>query len=168
MKAMEFDLNALVRAGEESIRLLAGKGLEVTFELDPELAAARADPGAAMEALLKLVLIARDATRRNGSLRIETGNVRLQHDSAVMPPVREPGDFVALSVADTGTSWQAARRLFDPFVANNEASGDPELTPASAYSLIEECRGYVEVSESVLGTSFVLYLPRGNGCSAAH
>src|SRR5690606_4617179 len=90
--------------------------ISVVLHLAPDLDAIRADPGQLEQMLMNLVINARDAMPRGGTLTLETSNVSIDADAA---PTRGPGpgSYVLLSVTDTGVGMDAATRarVFEPF-----------------------------------------------------
>ena len=138
-----------------------GRGNEVPYLID-------ADPSQFDTALVNMAINARDAMDGEGRLDI---NVR--HASAI-PAVRAhpriPGDFVAVSVRDTGTGIAAADldRIFEPFYTTKGVGQGTGLGLSQVFGFAKQSGGEVLV-ESALGrgTTFTLYLPREVGRSVA-
>ena len=158
----QFDLNALVRAGDESFGLLAGAGIDVSLDLDPGLAPTLSEAGRIQELLIQLVRSARDAMRRKGTLRIETRNAWLETDAPVLPSVSKRGTFVALSITDSGpdAGGQTRRRLMDVCFSPTGPGGPALPGVVPALSIMDVCRGHMEVhSERGRGSTVTLFLP---------
>ncbi len=121
----------------------------------------RADAGQIMHALVNLGLNARDAMPDGGWLHIQLANLSLAPADARAP--RQAGDFVQLTVADTGRgmSPEAMARLFEPYFTTKDVSKGPGLGLSITFSVVAEHGGWMEV-ESRLGhgTQFHVFLPR--------
>ncbi len=113
------------------------------------------------QVLLNLYVNAWQAMSKTGNLYVETQNVRLD-DSDLKAYNLEPGRYVKISVTDTGIGMEKAvvERIFDPFFTTKEKSRGTGLGLASAYGIIKNHGGFIEVdSELNRGTTFNLCLP---------
>jgi len=122
----------------------------------------KADGNQLMQALLNLGLNARDAMPAGGQLTIETAN--LSFDATARPP-RKAGDFVRLTVADTGRgmSPETLSRVFEPYFSTKDASRGPGLGLSIASATIVEHGGWMEAeSRAGEGTRFHIHLPRSH------
>ncbi len=111
-------------------------------------------------ALVNLVLNARDAMPQGGMITLSAANVALR---AADTPARLEGDFVALTVADTGSGIapDILPRVFDPFFTTKEANRGSGLGLSQVYGFAHQSDGTVSItSELGRGTSVILYLPR--------
>ncbi|HEX7029959.1 MAG TPA: PAS domain S-box protein [Gammaproteobacteria bacterium] len=120
--------------------------------------------GAELEAaLLNLCINARDAMHGRGRLVIETGNVLLDQGHADVNADVIPGEYVLLSVADTGDGIpkEIIERVFDPFFTTKERGKGTGLGLSMVYGFVKQSRGHVKIlSEPACGTTVRLYLPR--------
>ncbi|MEZ4280649.1 MAG: PAS domain S-box protein [Myxococcota bacterium] len=156
------DLNAIVADIDRMLRRLIGEDIELVSQLHGELEAIIADPGQIEQVIVNLVVNARDAMPRGGRIEIETSNVECAAPLRVESGMLAPGRYVALRVSDTGTGMDEETRsqIFEPFFTTKEASGGTGLGLASAYGIISQSRGQIDV-ESRLGegSAFTIYLP---------
>lgn len=168
LRPRAFDLNALLREMEPMLRSLVGETVALELRLAPEIGAAHADPAALAQAVVNLVLNARDAVSQGGAIRIETANAALVGTEAAAAELA-PGAYVALFVSDTGTGMEAATlaRVFEPFFSTKPKGRGSGLGLASVYGAVRQSEGGVTVESAPgAGTTFRLYFPRA-GCPEA-
>ena len=145
----------LRRSIGEQIRLdiVAGGGLWGTF----------CDPHQLESALLNLAINARDAMPDGGVLTIETANAHLDARYAADLRDVEPGQYIALSVSDTGVGMSAAvqARAFDPFFTTKPIGQGTGLGLSMVYGFARQSEGHARIySEQGQGTTVKIYLPR--------
>ncbi len=159
------DTNRLVAGMEELIRRTVGP--EITLEtvavggLWPTLV----DPGQLENALLNLCINARDAMPDGGRITIETSNRWLDARTARERDL-EPGQYVSLSVSDTGTGMtpEVIAKAFDPFFTTKPLGQGTGLGLSMIYGFTKQSGGLVRIySEIGKGTTVSLYLPRHIG-----
>src|SRR2546430_7402453 len=156
------DLNDLVRTTEQELSALAGDRIAVATALEPRFSPITADPRELKQALLNLVLNARDAMPDRGKITIETANVVLDETYAADHRLMPQGHYALLAVTDTGTGMDAEARahLFEPYFTTRDRSSRSGLGLATVYGVVERSGGFVWVdSEPGLGTSVKIYLP---------
>jgi CheY-like chemotaxis protein len=120
------------------------------------------DPNQMESALLNLCINARDAMLDGGTLTIRTGNVTLDRRGASDWDVM-PGDYVAVSVTDTGTGMppEVVARAFDPFFTTKPLGMGTGLGLSMIYGFAQQSGGQARIcSEVGVGTTVAIYLPR--------
>src|SRR5690606_31766396 len=128
-----------------------------------DLWSTEADPGQIENAVLNLAINARDAMPNGGRLVIETQNASLDAEAVEMIPGLAPGDYVILSVADTGVGMtpEVKARCFEPFFTTKGASKGSGLGLSTIYGFARQSGGNVTIySEPGRGTTVNIYLPR--------
>lgn len=156
------DLNLIVEDMVKMLPRLLGEDIELQAALDPGLGAVKADQGQIEQVLLNLAVNARDAMPGGGRLAIKTGRVRFDSEIAVKHPSMTPGNYVLLSVSDTGLGMDKLTQahIFEPFFTTKERGRGTGLGLATLYGFVKQIGGYVWVeSEPGVGSSFEIYLP---------
>ena len=159
------DVNQLTGGMEEMLRRTMGPGIEVQAIDAQGLWATRIDASQLESALLNLCLNARDAMPDGGRLTIATANESFDERAAAELEL-PPGDYVSLSVSDTGTGMppDVVERIFDPFYTTKPIGVGTGLGLSMVYGFVRQSEGQVRVrSEVGHGTTMTLYLPRHHG-----
>jgi two-component system cell cycle sensor histidine kinase/response regulator CckA len=160
------DLNDAVTGVEKMLRRVIGEDIELSVSLAGPLARVLADAGQIDQVLMNLVVNARDAMAHGGSLVIATANVTLDCPFGSADDVIPAGEYVTLTVADTGCGMTAEtkRRIFEPLFTTKEPGKGTGLGLSTCYSIVKQNGGAIAV-ESVPGAGcvFTVYLPRLEG-----
>ncbi|HLY12970.1 MAG TPA: PAS domain S-box protein [Candidatus Limnocylindrales bacterium] len=159
-------IDAAVVSVEPMIRQLVGTNIDLAIHLDPATGTVQADAGQLGQILVNLVVNARDALPSGGSITIETGNATIDAAHVVADLDLAQGDYVVLSVADTGLGMDAATRehAFEPFFTTKEIGHGTGLGLATTYGIVRQAGGQIWLdSEPGQGTTFRLYFPRVDG-----
>ena len=151
----------------EGIRELIAKSLTTTVSaeifLQDDLWPVDVNPSEFENALLNLCHNARDAMAGSGTLFIESANKRLDEGYARRNPPAKAGEFVMITVSDTGMGMTAdtKEKLFNPFFTTKEFGQGSGLGLSMVHGFVERSGGYIEVySELGSGTTFSIFLPR--------
>jgi len=166
LNARNLDLNEIVGRTAAVLRRTLGEDIAVKTVLADALWPALADPSQIEDAILNLAVNARDAMPKGGQLVIETANAHLDEHYAARNVEVAPGDYVAVTVADSGAGMppEVAERVFEPFFTTKEVGRGTGLGLSMVYGFIKQSRGHVKIySEVGHGTSVKLYLPRAAG-----
>ena len=156
------DVNRLVGSMTDLINNTLGPEIEMTMTTAPDLWTTLVDPNQLENALLNLCINARDAMPNGGKLKIETANRTLDGAEAFSFEMR-PGDYVCLSVTDTGTgmSEEVVQRAFDPFYTTKPLGQGTGLGLSMIYGFAKQSGGQVRISSTLgRGTTISLFLPR--------
>jgi PAS domain S-box-containing protein len=164
VKQEVIDLNVVVGELDKLLRRTLGEDVALTTRLDPGLWRITADPSQMEQVLVNLAVNARDALPAGGVLVVETANVNVDADSAVLHagPEPRPGPYVRLSVSDSGTGMtpETIDRAFEPFFTTKPRGEGSGLGLATVYGVVTDTGGHIGVySEIGLGTTFRIYLP---------
>ena len=157
------NLNDQVLAMAELLRRTLGEAITLGTFLAPRLWPVRADPSGIENAVLNLAINARDAMPSGGKLVIETNNVVLDERDVASEIGVAPGNYVRLSVSDTGSGMgpEVLARIFDPFFTTKEPGKGTGLGLSVIYGFVKQSGGRVTVySELGKGTTVNVYLPR--------
>ncbi len=162
LKMTAIDLNAVISNIEMMLRRLIGENITLTTRLTPNLKRIRADFGQMEQIIINLAVNARDAMPDGGELYLKTTNVKIdqawarQHKNAVC------GEFVCLSVEDTGSGMdpETVDKIFDPFFSSKAPDKGTGLGLSMVYGVVKQHQGWINVySEPNQGSRFHIYLP---------
>jgi signal transduction histidine kinase len=157
------DLNTLVVEMERLLRRVIGERFHLESHPDAEIGRVKADPSQIEQVVLNLGVNARDAMPTGGKLIIRTQNVRL--DQTTAPQISAslaPGDYVMLSVTDTGAGMdeETKSHIFEPFFTTKGPGKGTGLGLATVYGIVRQTGGGISVeSELGKGSTFRIYLP---------
>lgn len=157
------DLNAMVLNLTDMLQRTLGGAVSLNSALSTELWPILVDPAQLENAIINLAINSRDAMPGGGKLLLETGNVTFDEHDVGMETVPLPGDYVRLSITDTGEgmSEEIRKRAFEPFFTTKETGKGTGLGLSMVYGFTKQSGGYAAVySEPGKGTTINLYLPR--------
>ena len=140
-----------------------GETIDVEVTLAADLWPCEVDRNQLEAAILNLAVNARDAMPDGGKLSIRTANVAVHSGELAVPPDTEPGDYVVISVADTGAGIpkDILDHIFEPFFTTKDVGRGTGLGLSMVYGFVKQSRGQVTISSTEgHGTTFNLYLPR--------
>ena len=163
------DAHQLLASMDTLIRRTLPADIDLELVRAAGLWPALADPAQLESAVLNLVLNARDAMPGGGRLTLETANAWVDQHYADQHAEVTPGQYVLLSVSDTGCGMNPAQlaRAFEPFYTTKGAGKGTGLGLSMVYGFAKQSRGHVKLySEPGEGTTVRLYLPRATGDKA--
>jgi two-component system cell cycle sensor histidine kinase/response regulator CckA len=140
-----------------------GEGIALHVEREPDLWPVHADEAQLGNAIINLVVNARDAMPSGGTVTIRTANETVSQGGALGAAIMPAGDYVRIEVADTGTgmSKEIQSKIFDPFFTTKPVGQGTGLGLATVYGIVKQSGGFITVdSELGRGTTFNIYLPR--------
>ena len=155
--------NDLVAGMEDMMRRTLGEAIEIEFTADSETWACRADPMQLENGILNLAVNARDAMPQGGRLTFATENLQIDERETAERNDLVPGDYVMISVADTGTGMapSVADRVFEPFFTTKDVGAGSGLGLSMVYGFAKQSGGNVMIETGEgSGTTVALYLPR--------
>ena len=158
------DPNQLIRELTPLLRRTLPSEVRMTQALDADAWLVRSDPRQLEQALLNLVLNARDAMPEGGTLSVRTDNVVLDAPAAAgLDEALSAGDYVRLTIQDTGIGMDAAvkARIFEPFFTTKKVGKGTGLGLSTVFGAVRHLGGGIQVhSAPGAGARFCLYLPR--------
>lgn len=162
------DLNRQLAGITDLMQRTLGESVEVRMVQTPQLWHTRVDSGQFENAILNLAINARDAMTQGGRLTVRTQNVGLDVQFCREHPQVEPGEYVSISVTDTGTGIEpdVLPRVFEPFFTTKESGKGSGLGLAMVHGFAEQADGLATIESKLgRGTTVTIYLPR---CQEQH
>ena len=164
------DLEALLQSLRDLVRRTSGESITLAMELEPDTWPTKCDPNQLESAILNLAINARDAMPQGGQITLRTANVQLPSTQVGPDEFLEPGDYVKVTVADTGTGMpqEVIDRAFDPFFTTKPIGQGTGLGLSMVYGFARQSGGFATIASRMgEGTEVSILLPRYEG-EAAH
>jgi len=162
LKPEVLNLNLLVDKLKDILARVIRENVEQKYFQAEDLSQVRSDAGRIEQVLLNLAINASEAMPEGGRLTLETSNITLVKPQAGSLGDLPPGNYVLLSVTDTGQgmSKETLNRIYEPFFSTKQDAGGTGLGLATVYGIIRQSGGAIHVySEPGQGTVFKVYLP---------
>ena len=145
------------------LRRLINENIELQIEVEESPVCCRADATHMQQVLMNLSSNARDAMPEGGRLLIGSSGVSVSAAQAEKLAPLVAGDYVVLTVSDSGSGIDPALRprIFEPFFTTKEIGRGTGLGLSTVYGVVKQNQGFIFVeSEMGCGTTFKVYLPR--------
>jgi PAS domain S-box-containing protein len=145
------------------LRRLVREGVELNLSHGADLWPVHADEAQLSNAIINLVVNARDAMPDGGTVTIRTSNETVTNPETLGTAIMPAGDYVRIDVSDTGTgiAKEHLGKIFDPFFTTKPVGQGTGLGLATVYGIVKQTGGFITVdSEIGRGTTFTIYLPR--------
>jgi two-component system cell cycle sensor histidine kinase/response regulator CckA len=165
VRPRHIDLNKVVWDAGRMLRGTFGEDVTLALDLEAALGKVLADPGQLEQAVVNLVVNARDAMPQGGRLALRTRNVVVD-EAAAREHHGVPGMYVAIAVEDTGVGIapELQSRIFEPYFTTKPVGKGSGLGLATVYGIAEQWGGWTDFqSEPGKGTTFTIYLPQHEG-----
>jgi signal transduction histidine kinase/CheY-like chemotaxis protein len=156
------DLNLAVTHATKMFKHLMRADIILKIRFAPDLPVVQADPQMLEQALMNLVVNARDAMAHGGELTLASSPVTIDAAYVASHPEAAVGSFVCLEVSDTGCGMDQATqmRIFEPFFTTKPSGQGTGLGLATVYGIVKQHNGWIEVvSEKGVGTTFKIFIP---------
>ncbi|MAC47499.1 MAG: hypothetical protein CMI12_11705 [Oceanospirillum sp.] len=163
MSSQAYNLNDIIGDLIELITKSLTTNIRVVLELSNHPWPAIIDKGDFEDVMINLAINARDAMDGRGTLTITTQNITLEQDSPLIVRDRIPGDYLCISIQDTGSGIpkEIRERIFDPFFTTKEKGKGTGLGLSMVYGFVKRSGGFLELdSQENEGSCFQLWLPR--------
>ncbi len=164
------DLNTVVDSAIRMLGRLIGENIRLEWQPSNDLWPVRMDPSQIDQLLTNFCVNSRDAISGVGRIIMRTDNVILDQDFCADHEGACPGDYVMLSVADTGCGMSAEvlAHVFEPFYTTKGVGEGTGLGLATVYGIVKQNQGFISAeSQPGRGATFRIYLPRHTGAVAA-
>jgi len=156
------DLNVIADGLMKMVGRIIGEHIDLRLHPEKGLKTIYADPGQMEQVIMNLCVNARDAMPKGGDLTIETRNVHLDAEDCQHHVDAREGDYVLLSVSDTGTGIpeEAYEHIFEPFFTTKGVGKGTGLGLATVYAIVKRHGGFIDFSSGGgRGATFRIYLP---------
>ena len=156
------DLGSLCAETVSLLGRLLGENVRVSVQCPVDPATVLADPGQVEQVLMNLCVNARDAMPAGGDLSVEVDRVSLDQVDVARMHTLAPGEYLRLSVRDSGLGMDEATRLriFEPFFTTKEMGRGTGLGLAVVYGIVKQHGGWIEVESAPgKGTTFRVLFP---------
>ena len=156
------DLNGLINDSMKMLRRMVEESIEIKVFQHSNLRKVDADQAQITQVLMNLVVNARDAMPKGGTIEIKTGEILIDEVYGKLHAYPKPGNYVFVAVSDTGSGipQEIRDKIFEPFFTTKAKGKGTGLGLAVTYSIVKGHGGWIDLSTEVgKGTEFKVYLP---------
>lgn len=156
------NLNDVVYDTVKLLEQVINKSISLSVELDNGLPLVQGDINQMEQIIMNFIVNARDAMPNGGRIAIKTAAITVIKGMPDVPPYVPPGEYVQLSVSDTGTGIpeELVDKIFEPFFTTKERGKGTGLGLSMVYGAVKEHQGFLSVQSSLgVGSVFIVYLP---------
>ena len=156
------DVNFIISDMDKMLRRLIGEDVQLDTILEPKLNSIKGDSGSIEQVIMNIVVNASDAMPNGGKITVRTENVALVEKDITFIAEAKPGDFVRLSIADTGTGMdkETMEHIFEPFFTTKAKGQGTGLGLSTVFGIVKQIDGWINVhSEPGRGSTFRVYIP---------
>jgi len=161
------NLKPIIKETLEFLRASLPTLIQLRHRLEPDAGTIMAEPSQMQQVLMNLCVNAGHAMEKDGGvLQIDLSNAALTQEDTRFDPKVEPGDFVKLTVSDTGHGMEppVLQRIFDPYFTTKELGKGTGLGLTAVHGIVTSHGGMIRVDSEVgKGTTFTIFLPRAMG-----
>ncbi len=164
------NLNDVVYDTVKLLEQVIDKRINLSVELDNRLPTVQGDANQMEQVIMNFIVNARDAMPNGGSIMIRTAAKTVVKGMLDVPPYVQSGDYVLLSVSDTGMGIpeDIVNKIFEPFFTTKEQGKGTGLGLSMVYGAVKDHLGYLSVQSTVgVGSVFTVYLPAVPAAAAA-
>ncbi|MCX7680100.1 MAG: response regulator [Spirochaetes bacterium] len=161
LRATNVDLNKVVKGLQQMLRRLVPENISLEFVFSLKPAIVLTDPSQMEQLIMNLVVNSRDAMPNGGRLVISVAK-RTIADNEIQPYEGKPGDYVELTVSDTGIGMNedVLSHVFEPFYTTKEEGRGVGLGLSTVYGIVKQSGGFIRIESSVgVGTAVRIFLP---------
>jgi len=156
------NVNQVIKNMLKMLQRLIGEDISIDTNLNPELQGIEGDEGNIEQVIMNLVINARDAMPEGGKILLKTENVELHENECTGIIGSYPGEFVCLTIRDTGTGIDEKNlsKIFEPFFTTKDKETGTGLGLSVVYGIVKQHKGFIQVQSTLQeGTTFKIYFP---------
>jgi len=156
------NLNDVVAGVMKMLGRVLGEHIDLTIHAQTDIKTIYADPGQMEQVLMNLCINSRDAMPEGGRITIEIQNAAFQSEFCEANPWARQGQYVLLSVSDTGMGMppEVREHVFEPFFTTKDVGKGTGLGLATVYGIVKQHQGLINIySEPDKGTAIRIYFP---------
>ncbi len=156
------ELNAIIKSMQKMLDRLLGENIKIELNLWKSGLELKADEIHLEQVILNLCVNARDAMPSGGTIKVSTELIDVMAGDFDSNPERLPGQYIKLSVADTGTgiSQEHIDKIFEPFFTTKGKGKGTGLGLANVLGIIKQYNGFIDIESNIgFGTVFKIFIP---------